>query len=85
MDKDSEVTADLADKDVEAQYFNTLKYVEAISDGSWEVNPKYLKEMRGDTGELEDYIKKPDFYVKTVHLLYAESKEGKKKYQRLIL
>ena len=50
-----------------------------LSNGSWEVNPKYLKEMRGDTGELEDYIKKPDFYVKTVHLLYAESEEGKKK------
>ncbi|WP_338970995.1 hemagglutinin repeat-containing protein [Fusobacterium vincentii] len=79
MDKDSEVTADLADKDAEIQFFNTLKYTMALSDGSWEVNPKYLKEMRGDTGELEDYIKKPDFYVKTVHLLYAESEEGKKK------
>ena len=79
MDKDSEVTVDLADKDVEAQYFNTLKYVEAISNGAWKKNPKILKEMRGDTGELEDYIKKPDFNLKTVHLLYAESEEGKKK------
>ena len=79
MDKDSEVTADLADKDVEMQYFNSLPYVEAISNGAWKRNPKYLKEMRGDTGELEDYIKKPDFNLKTVHLLYAESEEGKKK------
>ncbi|WP_222703277.1 hemagglutinin repeat-containing protein, partial [Fusobacterium polymorphum] len=79
MDKNSEVTADLADKDVEMQYFNSLPYVEAISNGAWKRNPKYLKEMRGDTGELEDYIKKPDFNLKTVHLLYAESEEGKKK------
>ncbi|MDC7956577.1 hemolysin, partial [Fusobacterium simiae] len=55
MDKDSEVTADLSDKDVEAQYFNTLKYVEAISNGAWEKNPKILKEMEGDKGEIEDF------------------------------
>ena len=79
MDKDGEVTADLTDKDVEMQYFNSLPYVEAISNGAQKRNPKYLKKMRGDTGKLEDYIFKPDFYVKTVHLLYAESEEGKKK------
>ena len=79
MDKDSEVTADLADKDVEAQYFNTLKYVEAMSNGAWKKNPKILKEMRGDKGEIEDFIFRPDFHVKSIHLIYAESKEGKKK------
>ena len=79
MDKDSEVTADLADKDVEAQYFNTLKYIEAMSNGAWKKNPKILKEMRGDKGEIEDFIFRPDFHVKSIHLIYAESKEGKKK------
>ena len=71
---------DLADKDVEAQYFNTLKYVEAMSNGAWKKNPKILKEMRGDKGEIEDFIFRPDFHVKSIHLIYAESKEGKKKY-----
>ena len=79
MNENSEVTADLADKDVEDQYFNTLKYVEAMSDGAWKKNPEILKEMRGDKGEIEDFIFRPDFYVKSIHLIYAESKEGKKK------
>ena len=80
MNENSEVTADLADKDVEAQYFNTLKYVEAMSNGAWKKNPKILKEMRGDKGEIEDFIFRPDFHIKSIHLIYAESKEGKKKY-----
>ena len=50
-----------------------------MSDGGWEINPKYLKKISEGEGELEYYIKKPDFHVKTVHLLYAESEEGKKK------
>ena len=79
MNENSEVTADLADKDVEAQYFNTLKHVEAMSNGAWKKNPEILKEMRGDKGEIEDFIFRPDFYVKSIHLIYAESKEGKKK------
>ena len=79
MNENSEVTADLADKDVEDQYFNTLKYVEAMSNGAWKKNPEILKEMRGDKGEIEDFIFRPDFYVKSIHLIYAESKEGKKK------
>ena len=35
--------------------------------------------MEGDKGEIEDYIFRPDFYIKSIDLLYAESKEGKKK------
>ncbi|WVU49543.1 hemolysin, partial [Fusobacterium nucleatum] len=79
MDKDSEVTADLADKDTQRQFFNSLPYVDAISNGAWKRNPKILKEMEGDKGEIEDYIFRPDFYIKSIDLLYAESKEGKKK------
>ena len=79
MDKDSEVTADLADKDVEMQYFNSLPYAAAISNGARKINPKILKEMQGDKGEIEDFIFRPDFYIKSIDLVYAESEEGKKK------
>ncbi|KDE63929.1 hypothetical protein FUSO3_03850, partial [Fusobacterium necrophorum BL] len=79
MKKDSEVTADLADKDVEAQYFNTLKYASAIGDGSWENNPKILEEMRGTTGEITDFTSKPNYFLKTIDKEWAETKEGKKK------
>ena len=79
MDKDSEVTADLADKDTQRQFFNSLPYIATTSNGARKINPKVLKEMEGDKGEIEDYIFRPDFYTKTVHLLYAESEEGKKK------
>ncbi len=79
MDKDSEVTADLRDKDTQREFFNSLPYVEAISNGAWKMNPKILKEMEGDKGEIEDFVFRPDFYLKSIDLLYAESKEGKKK------
>ena len=67
------------DKDTQRQFFNSLPYVDAISNGAWKRNPKILKEMEGDKGEIEDYIFRPDFYIKSIDLLYAESKEGKKK------
>ena len=79
MDKDSEVTADLADKDTQRQFFNSLPYIATTSNGAWKINPKVLKEMEGDKGEIEDYIFRPDFYIKSIDLLYAESEEGKKK------
>ena len=79
MDKDSEVTSDLRDKNVQREFFNSLPYIATTSNGAWKINPKVLKEMEGDKGEIEDYIFRPDFYIKTVHLLYAESEEGKKK------
>jgi len=83
MDKDSEVTADLADKDVEMQYFNSLPYAAAISNGARKINPKILKEMQGDKGEIEDFIFRPDFHIKSIDLLYAESEEGKKKISKI--
>ena len=79
MDKDSEVTSDLRDKNVQREFFNSLPYIATTSNGARKINPKVLKEMEGDKGEIEDYIFRPDFYIKTVHLLYAESEEGKKK------
>ena len=79
MDKDSEVTSDLRDKNIQREFFNSLPYIATTSNGAWKINPKILKEMEGDKGEIEDYIFRPDFYIKTVHLLYAESEEGKKK------
>ena len=79
MDKNSEVTSDLRDKDIQREFFNSLPYVAAISNGARKINPKILKEMQGDKGEIEDFIFRPDFYVKSIHLIYAESKEGKKK------
>ena len=79
MDKDSEVTSDYIDEETRAQFFNGVLNSKALSDGGWEINPKYLKKISEGEGELEYYIKKPDFHVKTVHLLYAESEEGKKK------
>ncbi|WP_339005802.1 hemagglutinin repeat-containing protein [Fusobacterium animalis] len=79
MDKDSEVTSDLRDKDIQREFFNSLPYVAAISNGARKINPKILKEMQGDKGEIEDFIFRPDFHVKSIHLIYAESKEGKKK------
>uniref|UniRef100_UPI0009B93035 hemagglutinin repeat-containing protein n=1 Tax=Fusobacterium necrophorum TaxID=859 RepID=UPI0009B93035 len=79
MDKDSEVTSDLRDKNVQREFFNSLPYAAATSNGAWKINPKILKEMQGDKGEIEDFIFRPDFYVKSVDLLYAESEEGKKK------
>ena len=79
MDKDSEVTSDDIDEETRNQFLNGVIYGKALSDGGWEINPKYLKKISEGEGELENYIKKPDFYIKTVHLLYAESEEGKKK------
>ena len=79
MGKDSEVTSDYIDEETRAQFFNGVLNSKALSDGGWEINPKYLKKISEGEGELEYYIKKPDFHVKTVHLLYAESEEGKKK------
>ncbi|WP_425250135.1 hemagglutinin repeat-containing protein [Fusobacterium nucleatum] len=79
MDKDSEVTSDYIDEETRVQFLNGVLNSKALSDGGWEINPKYLKKISEGEGELEYYIKKPDFHVKTVHLLYAESEEGKKK------
>ena len=79
MDKDSEVTSDHIDEETRAQFLNGVLNSKALSDGGWEINHKYLKKISEGEGELEYYIKKPDFHVKTVHLLYAESEEGKKK------
>ncbi|WP_338953889.1 hemagglutinin repeat-containing protein [Fusobacterium nucleatum] len=79
MDKDSEVTSDYIDEETRVQFLNGVLNSKALSDGGWEINPKYLKKISEGEGELECYIKKPDFHVKTVHLLYAESEEGKKK------
>ena len=79
MDKDSEVTSDNIDEETRIQFLNGVVNRKALSDGGWEINPKYLKKIDEGKGELEDYIFKPDFYIKTVHLLYAESEEGKKK------
>ncbi|WP_261787939.1 two-partner secretion domain-containing protein [Fusobacterium hwasookii] len=79
MDKDSEVTSDLRDKDIQREFFNSLPYAAAISNGARKINPKILKEMQGDKGEIEDFIFRPDFYIKSKDLLYAESEEGKKK------
>ena len=83
MDKDSEVTSDLRDKNVQREFFNSLPYIATTSNGARKINPKVLKEMEGDKGEIEDYIFRPDFYIKTVHLLYAESEEGKKKISKI--
>ena len=79
MDKDSEITSDNIDEETRIQFLNGVVNRKALSDGGWEINPKYLKKIDEGKGELEDYIFKPDFYIKTVHLLYAESEEGKKK------
>ena len=79
MDKDSEVTSDYIDEETRSQFLKGVVYGKALSDGGWEINPKYLKKISEGEGQLEYYIKKPDFHVKTVHLLYAESEEGKKK------
>ena len=79
MDKDSEVTSDHIDEETRVQFLNGVLNSKALSDGGWEINPKYLKKISEGEGELEDYIFRPDFYVKTVHLLYGESKEGKRK------
>ena len=79
MDKDSEVTSDLRDKNVQREFFNSLPYIATTSNGAWKINPKVLKEMQGDKGELEDFIFRADFYIKSIDLLYAESEEGKKK------
>ena len=79
MDKNSEVTSDDIDEETRNQFLNGVIYGKALSDGGWEINPKYLKKISEGEGELENYIKKPDFHIKTVHLLYAESEEGKKK------
>ena len=79
MDKDSEVTSDLRDKNVQREFFNSLPYIATTSNGARKINPKVLKEMQGDKGELEDFIFRADFYIKSIDLLYAESEEGKKK------
>ena len=79
MDKDSEVTSDLRDKNIQREFFNSLPYIATTSNGAWKINPKVLKEMQGDKGELEDFIFRADFYIKSIDLLYAESEEGKKK------
>ena len=83
MDKDSEVTSDLRDKDIQREFFNSLPYAAAISNGARKINPKILKEMQGDKGEIEDFIFRPDFYIKSKDLLYAESEEGKKKISKI--
>ena len=79
MDKESEVTADLADKDVEAQYFNSLPYAAVIGDGSVKVSPDILKAMRGNRGEISDYTSKPNYFMKTNDKEWAETEDGKKK------
>lgn len=56
-----------------------MLYVDVISNGVWKRNFKILKEMEGDKGEIEDYIFRLDFYIKSIDLFYVESKEGKKK------
>ena len=48
----------------------------ALSDGGWEINPKYLKKISEGEGELEYYIKKPDFHVKTVHLQWGRKEKN---------
>ena len=83
MDKDSEITSDLRDKDIQREFFNSLPYAAAISNGARKINPKILKEMQGDKGEIEDFIFRPDFYIKSIDLLYAESEEGKKKISKI--
>ncbi|WP_222609636.1 hypothetical protein, partial [Fusobacterium necrophorum] len=79
MNPDSEVTADLTDKETEAQYFNSLKYANSLGDGRKRINPEVLKEMRGDTGDITDFISRPDYTIKTIHKEYAESEEGRLK------
>ncbi|KDE70457.1 hypothetical protein FUSO7_10645 [Fusobacterium necrophorum BFTR-2] len=79
MNPDSEVSADLTDKETEAQYFNSLKYANSLGDGSKKINPEVLKKMRGDTGDITDFISRPDYTIKTIHKEYAESEDGTRK------
>ena len=50
MDKDSEVTSDYIDEETRSQFLKGVVYGKALSDGGWEINPKYLKKISEGEG-----------------------------------